>query len=105
VPGDDADVDGLASMDRSELATALHEHLAATERLPIDPTANRWLGEAQAAAADAAGGDVPPAVVTKRARQVVRLLESAGDTDHPEADRRVAAAFKIARELCERGDD
>jgi hypothetical protein len=94
-----------AEMDRGELAAALHGHLAATEELPIDPTANRWLGEAQAAAADVADGTAPDAVVTKRARQVVRLLDSAGALDNADAARHVDTALAVARELVERGED
>lgn len=101
---DEFDTGEPATMDRTELAAALHAHLAATEELPIDPTANRWLGEAQAAAADVADGSAPDAVVTKRARQVVRLLESAGDLDNDDAVQHVGAALTIARELVERGE-
>ncbi len=101
---DDFDTGDPTAMDRAELAAALHAHLAATEELPIDPTANRWLGEAQAAAADVADGSAPDAVVTKRARQVVRLLESAGDLDNDAAACRVDAALTVARELVARGD-
>ncbi|WP_084802590.1 hypothetical protein [Halorientalis sp. IM1011] len=102
---DELDVGDPAEMNRAELAAALHAHLAATEGLPIDPTANRWLGEAQAAAADVADGTAPDPVVTKRASQVVRLLESAGDLDNAEAAGRVDAALAVARELVARGDD
>jgi len=100
---DDFETGDPAAMDRGELAAALHAHLAATEELAIDPTANRWLGEAQAAAADVADGTAPDAVLTKRARQVERLLESAGDPDNAEAARRVDAALAVAREILARG--
>lgn len=99
---EDRDHDDPAAMDRAELAAALHEQLAATEELPIDPTANRWLGEAQAAAADVADGTAPDAVVTERARQVEHLLESAGDLDNAAAGRHVEAALELARELIAR---
>jgi ABC-type cobalamin transport system ATPase subunit len=102
---DDFDASDPSEMARVDLAAALHTHLAATEELPIDPTANRWLGEAQAAAADVADGSAPDAVVTKRARQVVRLLESAGDLDNDEAVRHVDAALAVARELVDRGEN
>ncbi|RXK50001.1 hypothetical protein [Halorientalis pallida] len=101
---DDLETGDPTAMDRAALAAALHTHLAATEELPIDPTANRWLGEAQAAAADVADGSAPDAVVTKRARQVVHLLESAGDLDNDTAVRHVDAALAMAEELVKRGD-
>jgi hypothetical protein len=85
-----------------ELASAMHDHLRATEELPIDPTANRWLGEAQAAASDVATGEYPDAVLLKRAEQVQRLLESAGDLQHSEAREHVETAHTMATELVER---
>lgn len=100
---DDFGAGDPSEMGRAELAAALHTHLAATAELPIDPTANRWLGEAQAVAADVADGSAPDAVVTKRARQVVHLLENAGDLDNDEAGRHVDAALAVARELVARG--
>lgn len=102
---DDVETGDPAAMDREELAAALHAHLAATEELAIDPTANRWLGEAQAAAADVADGIAPDAVVTKRAGQVERLLENAGDLDNADAARCVDAALAVAREILARADD
>ncbi|WP_336000384.1 hypothetical protein [Halorientalis halophila] len=104
MPEDTDDVDP-GTMDRSELAAALHAHLAATEQLPIDPTANRWLGEAQAAAADVADGTAPDRAVEKRARQVRRLLENAGDPANADAVRHLDAASAIAEELIARADD
>ena len=56
---DDLDTSDRSGMARVNLAAALHTHLATTEELPIDPTANRWLGEAQATAADVADGSAP----------------------------------------------
>jgi hypothetical protein len=94
--------DDPSTMTVPELAAAMYEHLRATEELPIDPTANRWLGEAQAAAADVADGDPPESVLAKRAAQVEHLLENAGETGHPEGQRRVEAAHAAATELTER---
>ncbi|WP_246986397.1 hypothetical protein [Halorientalis marina] len=80
---------------------ALYDHLAATEALPIDHRANRWLGEAEAVAADLHHNDASPEVVRERASHVVHLLESAGDTGSDEADEHVAAALTLARELAD----
>jgi len=92
----------VAEMTVTELAAGMHAHLEATEQLPIDPTANRWLGEAEAAAADVADGSAPESVVHKRATQVRHLLQSAGDTDHEPAEDHVDAALAMATELVER---
>ncbi|MFD1587846.1 hypothetical protein ACFR9U_12715 [Halorientalis brevis] len=89
-------------MDVPELTAALYRHLAATEQLPLDPVANRWLGEAQAVAADIATSDVTPAVAIDRAATVVQLLESTGDIDNPEASEHVATSLTLARELAAR---
>ena len=99
----DTDTADLGGMDRAALVDTLHAHLEATAGLPIDPAANRWLGEAEAVVADIAEGDPAPAVVTDRAGTVVRLLESAGDTDNDEAAACVDAALAVARELVARG--
>lgn len=89
--------------DTAERVAALHDHLAATDSLPIDHRANRWLGEAEAVAADLHQEDATPDVVRERAGHVVHLLENAGDTDSDEADQHVAAALELARELA--GED
>lgn len=76
----------------ADLAADLHAHLAATAELPVPTAESRWLGEAEAVAADAARGDADAAVVEKRVRQVADLLEHVDRTGVPEADDRVAAA-------------
>ncbi|TYL38729.1 hypothetical protein CV102_09430 [Natronococcus pandeyae] len=77
---------------------ALHDHLKATAELPIDPKTNRWLGEAEAVARDAARNDIDPATARERVGQVQRLLSEADEPDHEEA----AAHLEAARELCEK---
>ncbi len=79
------------------LADELHAELEATEELPIDHRANRWLGEAQAVTA----GIVEADAETRRegAEQVVELLESVDETGHEEADRRVERALSLAERL------
>ncbi|WP_306058324.1 hypothetical protein [Natronococcus wangiae] len=75
---------------------ALRDHLEATAELPIDPKTNRWLGEAEAVARDAAQNDVDPATARERVGQVQRLLSAADEPDHEEA----AAHLEAARDLC-----
>lgn len=87
------------------LADDLHARLAATAELPVETEAGRWLGEAEAVAADAAGADVPEAVVEKRAEQVRRLLAEVDATGHPDADEHVAAARDLAAEIAARRRD
>jgi hypothetical protein len=99
---------GPPSSDPSEmtvqaLTAGIHEHLEATEQLPLDAGTNRWLGEAQAVAADIATSDVPATVAIDRAETVVDLLERAGDIDDPVAREHVATSLTLARELVERG--
>lgn len=76
----------------------LHEHLEATASLPIEPKTNRWLGEAEAVARDAATSDLDRATARKRVGKVADLLEEVDGTGSEAADERVEAA----RELCER---
>lgn len=87
--------------DSQELARELLAHLEATEEFPLPSRTHRWLGEAQAAAADAVGEDVPESVVRKRAAQVEELLGHVEETGLSEADERIDAAQGIAREISE----
>jgi hypothetical protein len=79
----------------------LYERLAATAELPVDRTASRWLGEAEAVAADVRDVD-DPAVVADRAGTVADLLAEIGATGHPEADEHVRQARELAARLSER---
>lgn len=81
------------------LVRDLHDHLRATEERPLPEAANRWLGEAQAVAADAVGTEVPVAVVTKRVGQVAHLLSHVEETGDDEADEHVAAARDLAERI------
>lgn len=84
---------------------ALHAHLAATAERPVPREASRWLGEAEAVAADAetavAGEDVPREVVAERIGQVRELLANVDSTGDDAADEHVAAAKDLARALDE----
>lgn len=82
--------------ERDALVADLHDRLAATAELPIDRDANRWIGEAEAVAADIATNDLPPETVEERVGHVRDLLAGVEETDNPEADEHVAAAREIA---------
>nr|WP_303650391.1 hypothetical protein [Halalkalicoccus sp. NIPERK01] len=78
----------------------MYRELEATEGLPIDPVANRWLGEAQAVAREIRG-DVSPEVRREGATDVVRLLESIEETDDERADERVERALALAERFAQ----
>lgn len=80
----------------------LRDHLAATAERPVETRASQWLGEAEAAARDAAGDGVPEAAVARRVGQVVHLLENVEGTGDDAADEHVERARDLAEELDER---
>lgn len=93
---DDLDTSDRSGMARVNLAAALHTH---THRPDSEPLARRGTGHSRRR-----GRRVRPrTVVTRRAQQVVRLLESAGNLDNDEAVRRVDVALTVAREPVGRG--
>jgi hypothetical protein len=85
--------------DTTAAVAAIHEHLAATEELPLETAANRWIGEAQAVVEDVHYNDATAEVVRDRTRKVVDLLEHVDGTGDPEADEHVATALEHARDL------
>ncbi|WP_101295499.1 hypothetical protein [Halegenticoccus soli] len=80
----------------AELLADLHAHLEATAELPIRREANLWLGEAEAVAADVAGGDASEETVRARVEQIRTLLERIDETENAAADERVEAALELA---------
>jgi len=84
----------------SDPQTELYECLTATAELPVDRAASRWLGEAEAVAADVRDVE-DPAVVAERASIVEDLLAEFDSTGHPEADEYVAQARELATQLSE----
>jgi hypothetical protein len=91
--------------DRTQALLAdVAEALQATEELPVDRTAARWIGEAQAVAMDITQGDPGPDTVRRRVGHVVELLDNVEDTGHPEADERVDAARSAATDVLDRLD-
>lgn len=104
--GESSPADEAVSADTStefdgveERVERIHGHLRATEELPVDRTAARWIGEAAAVTADVAEADeeLPADLLRERTGHVRDLLESVDDTDNPEADEHVAAALDLAR--------
>lgn len=94
------------SDDPEKRVHALREQLAATRELPVERTASRWIGEADAVASDLADADLPPAVLRERVGHVRDLLANVDGTGHPEADEHVERATRIAAGLLERlGDE
>ena len=87
-PSDAEDVD--------DRLRALHDHLASTAELPVETDASRWLGEAEAVAADVADSDAPRSAVVTRVGQVRELLSHVDDTGSEEADEHVEAALELA---------
>lgn len=91
----------VSERDRDVLLADLHDHLAATAELPIDRDANRWIGEAEAVAADLATNDLPPETVEERVGHVRDLLAEVEATENPEADDHVSTARDIADRILE----
>lgn len=78
--------------DRRTAVDALADHLSATAERPIPPATNRWLGEAEAVARDAAAEGLDTATRRKRVRQVTELLAEADRTGDEIADQHIKAA-------------
>lgn len=74
------------SSDLDELVDALHDALAATQQLPVERSAARWIGEAEAVARDLAEADLDESVVSERLVHVESLLSEVETTGHDEAD-------------------
>lgn len=85
--------------ERRAAVVELHDHLAATAERPIERTANRWIGEAEAIAADLIEAPNDPALVRKRAAHIGSLLSEVEATEDPVADEHVEAAAGLADRL------
>lgn len=79
--------------------TRLHDRLRATAERPVEPTASRWIGEAEAVAGDLVGEEVEPEVLETRVGHVADLLDHVDETGDPEANEHVAVAREVATEL------
>jgi len=82
-----------------EQLDALAEHLQATAERPVERTASRWLGEAEAVAVDLAESDLNPSVRQDRLSKVEHLLDNVEETGDEQADEHVAAAREIVAVL------
>jgi len=91
--------------DPAEAVAAIHCRLAATRELPVERSAARWIGEAEAVAGDLVGEAVPAAVRRERIGRVRDLLANVESTGHPAADNHVAAAARIAADLLDESED
>ncbi|WP_336133432.1 hypothetical protein [Natronomonas amylolytica] len=80
-------------------ADRLYEHLAATAELPVERSASRLLGEAEAVADDLREAD--PDVQAERAAVVEQLLAKVDTTGHSEADEHVEQARALASALAD----
>jgi len=82
-----------------ERLQALYEHLAATGERPVERTASRWLGEAEAVAADIAEGDISADVLAERLATVDHILSQVAGTGDAVADDHVEAARETVDDL------
>ncbi|AUG48192.1 hypothetical protein BVU17_11905 [Haloarcula taiwanensis] len=78
-----------------ERLQALHRHLAETGERPVERTASRWLGEAEAVAADIAAGELSEDVLAERLITVDHILSHVESTADAVADDHVDAAREI----------
>ncbi|WP_049911074.1 hypothetical protein [Halorubrum lipolyticum] len=90
--------------DELDPVTALHEHLAATAERPVERESGWRLGEAEALAAEIAGGGVDQTTVVRRADEIRTLLAEIDGTGDRDADEHVAAARELANRIAERAD-
>ncbi|QLH79008.1 hypothetical protein HZS55_17660 [Halosimplex rubrum] len=94
-----------------ERVERLHAELEATEERPVDRTASRWIGEAQAVAGDAAdlvadgvADESTESTVRERVGHVADLLDKVEGTGDEAADERVAAARSLADGIADGGE-
>jgi len=85
--------------ERRAVVVELHEHLQATAERPIERTASRWIGEAEAIAADLVDAPNDPELIRDRVGHIASLLAEVEDTEDEVADEHVAAAARLADRL------
>jgi len=78
---------------------ALYEQLAATGERPVERSASRWLGEAEAIAGDVARSELDPTVRRGRLAKIEELLGHVETTGDQQADDHVDTAREIVEEL------
>ena len=92
---------GMSEPSVGELVAKLHEHLEATQSLPVEREASRWIGEAEAVVSDLVYADVEASVIEMRVTHVVELLEHVDGTGDDDADEHVLAARELADRILE----
>lgn len=85
--------------ERRDVVVELYEALAATAERPVERTASRWIGEAEAIAADLVDAPNDPELIRDRTAHIVSLLEQVDDTGDRIATERVEAAKSLADRL------
>lgn len=93
--------DPIEDDERRAAVVELHDHLAATAERPIERTASRWIGEAEAIAADLVDAPNDPALVRERAGHIASLLAEVENIEDEVAAEHVAAAARLADRLVE----
>jgi hypothetical protein len=90
-----------------ECVADLHAHLAATAERPVERRPSRWLGEAQAVAADAvaAAEAGESEALIRRLRQIEELLSSVEATGDTRADEHVREARALVAELLDEREE
>ena len=91
-------------MSRETVATnvaKLYEQLAATQELPVERVASRWIGEAEAITGDLVGVDADNELVHRRLSHVVDLLANVDNTGDERADDHLETAKQLAAETVE----
>jgi hypothetical protein len=89
----------MTEQDLDSAVRQLSEHLAATGERPVERTASRWIGEADAIAGDLVGSDastLDPTVIHRRVSHVAELLSNVDDTGDSTANEHVDAARDLA---------
>jgi len=84
-------------MDEERLGD-LHERLAATAERPVERTASRWLGEAEAIAGDVAHGRMDAETRRERLEEVENLLSHVDGTDEHVAQARAIVGALLGDE-------
>ena len=94
----------MAGQDLESAVRQLSKHLAATRECPIERTAGRWIGEADAIAADLVGPEIAaldPTVIQRRVGHVAELLSNVEETGDSTANEHVDAARDLATSILE----
>jgi hypothetical protein len=91
--------------DLDALLDSIHDHLAATQELPVERAASRWIGEAEAVARDLAEANLESAVVAERLGHVDSLLDEVETTGDESADEHLDRAKVLTKRALETIDE